>query len=235
MPTLLATNTVNTTVLADPAGAAGIAAGHKFANNGRQFLRIANAATNANAVHTITPGGTVTAGTYILVFTLQIGAVAPVTYTTAAITAASTGAQIATAVLAATQPNGNAMSADFPSGTVTGGGSALTAGAATLTWGGTFAHYAIPAPTVLSSITGGGTAAAAASTPGSGNGVVYLLGSPQAVGAPADMYFLLGASATTWIGGFNPSLVNQGGADAPNAFLFYDVPANYTTTVFQLP
>ena len=236
MPTLLAANTFNTTVLTDPAGATGIAAGHKFANNGRQILRIANAATNANAVISLVPGGTVTSGNIILRFLLQIGAVTPVLYTTAGIPVGSAGSVVATAVLAATQPNGNAMSADFPSGTVTGGGSALTGGTTTLTFAGTFAHFAIPAPSIdASGIVGGGTADAQVTTPGTGSGVVYLLGSPQTAGAPAFQYYLLPANATAWIGGFNPNLVNQNGADSQNAFLFYDVPANYTTTVFQLP
>lgn len=95
-----------------------------------------------NATILLTPGGTVTAGTFTVTFTIS-----GVAYTTAAIAAGATAAAIALAILAAIP--------FWPAGSVTGSGGPLTTGVVTLTFSGALAAQPIPVPTVnAASLTG---------------------------------------------------------------------------------
>lgn len=95
-----------------------------------------------SATVVLTPGGTITAGTFTITFTIS-----GVAYTTAPITASATASAIATAVLAAIP--------QWPTGSVTGTGGPVTTGPVTLTFTGVLAAQPIPLPTLgTASLTG---------------------------------------------------------------------------------
>lgn len=223
---------VGTPSLADPAGTAANNGGNSFPNTGSMVLRIANSKASANAVATISVGGVVSGGTYVLHIEIF-----GVVYTTAAIADNAGTSAVATAVLAATQANGNTLSTDFPSATCVGAGTALPTGPMTLTFGGAgvgpgggLQRTPISVTVDSTSLTGGGGYTSAMTTAGTGAGVVTVE-TPAGSSAAWKKFYLAGANAVTWLGPFNQQTYNQ--ADQTIS-VDYDDYTLYTVTAFAM-
>ena len=229
--TLTANHVVSGAGLGDPTGVVGVVGGFQFTNDRDTFMRLANAAASASAVATVTLGAaTPSGGTYAL--TIDIFGVS---YVTAAIAYGAITSAMATAVLAAVNPlTGNALSTDFPAGTCVGGGTALPTGPATLTFGGAGVTGLATTPIVVtldSTLTTGGTYAVKMSTPGTGQGRIYIQ-NPTTGGLPTAVPIPTG---TSWYS-FTPSTYNSPllASSGLVSIVFDSAYASYTCTLFHV-
>lgn len=223
--------------LADPTGVTGLVGGHQFVNDGvASFIRIANSPTTHSAVATVSLGAATPSGGS-MVFRI---AIFNKHYTTALIPYNQTKANIALAVLAATEDvTGNAMSTDFAAGTCTGAGTDLPTGPVTLTFGGAGTTGLATTPIVVtldSTATTGGTYSVAMTTVGVGVGRVIFESPLVTSGIQNPNVTVPIPTGVSWFGPFTPSYFNQTtGSAIGEVYMDFDGQfANYVVTGFHV-